>query len=116
MMELIFTASLVLSLIGLGVILYRKMPELVKLSVPVNDSQKTLFSKIKERTKNIPILKDFSYELYLQKILSKFRVLSMKTENKTGGWLEKLRQKKNHQNSANHDEYWQELKKAKDGK
>lgn len=116
MIELIFTASLVLSLIGLGVILFRKVPALVKLPVSAGDPQEALVSKIKERVKNIPVLKDISYELYLQKILSKFRVLSMKTENKTGGWLEKLRQRKNHENGTNHDKYWQELKKAKDGK
>ena len=116
MIELIFIIILVLSLIGLGEILFRRIPDLVKLPELASDSQKTLVSKIKERAKNIPGLKDFSYELYLQKILSKFRVLSMKTENKTGGWLERLRQKKNHKNGNNHDKYWQELKKAKDGK
>ena len=118
MIELIFTGTLVLSLIGLGVILFRRMPDLVGLPEPTGDFQKALIAKIKETSKRIPVLKDFSYELYLQKIFSKLRVLSMKTENKTGGWLERLRQKKNHENDKgnNSDQYWQELKKAKDGK
>ena len=40
----------------------------------------------------------------------------MKTENKTSGWLERLRQKQNKNNGSHNDKYWEELKKAKDGK
>jgi|SRR3989344_6788683 len=116
MLEIIIITILIISISGLGVILFRKMPDLAMLPETEGDYRKVLVSKIKEITKRIPVLKDFSYELYLQKILSKFRVLSMKTENKTGGWLERLRQKKNHENGNSHDKYWQELKKAKDGK
>jgi len=115
MIELIFTIILVLSLIGLSVILFRKIPVLSKVPEPSGDLQKELFLRIKNKTKEIPGLRDFSYELYLQKLLSKFRVLSLKTEHKTGSWLERLRQK-NNKNGSKNDSYWEELKKAKDGK
>ena len=105
MIELIFIVILVLSLAGIGVILFRSIPNLVKLPEPS--------LKIKEKIRTIPIINRFSYELYLQKILSRVHVLTLKTDHKTSGWLEKLRQKKNHENN---DKYWEELKKAKDGR
>ena len=116
MIELIFLIILLLSLAAIGFILYRKMPLLVGLPETSGDFQKVVVSKIKEKTKGLPGLKDFSYELYLQKLLSKFRVLSLKTEHKTGSWLEHLRQKNVQNNGSNKDNYWEELKKAKDGK
>ena len=116
MIELIFLIILFLSAAGIGFILYRKMPVLSKIAEPSGDFQKIVVSKIKERTKDLPGLKDFSYELYLQKMLSKFRVLTLKTENKTGNWLESLRKKHVQNNGSNNDNYWEKLKKAKDGK
>ena len=114
MVELIFFVILVLSLAGIGVILFRSIPDLVKLSEPKVDFKKAMALKIKEKARTIPVVNKFSYELYLQKILSRVRVLTLKTDHKTSGWLEKLRQKKNQEN--NNDKYWEELKKAKDDK
>lgn len=116
MIELIFIIILVLSLMGVGVILYRRMPDLVKAQEPSGDFQKVVISRIKIGAKKLPGVKDLSYEMYLQKILSRIRVLTLKTEHKTGSWLERLRQKNNQKNGSNNDDYWEELKKAKDGK
>ena len=117
MIESIFLGILVLSFAGIAVILYRKMPVLVKLpETSVSVINWSFVLRIKNGLKNIPGLKGFSYELYLQKILSKFRVLTLKTENKTGSWLEHLRQRSNEKNHSENDSYWEELKKAKDGK
>ena len=114
MIELILTIILVCSLIGTVVILYRKMPALVKLpETPIN-LRGPFVLKIKKGVGNLPGAKRFDYELYLQKILSKIQILTLKTENKTSTWLEKLRQKNNQKN--HHDQYWEELKKAKKGK
>jgi len=116
----IFLFILVLgSLIGMAVILYRKIPVLVQLPESSENlpSVAEMIEKSKERSKEeakkITGAAKINHELYLQKILSKIRVLTLKTEHKTGTWLEKLRQKNN-----NHlkDDYWQELKKAKNGK
>jgi len=114
MVELISFIVLLLSLAGMAVILWRKMPVLSKLPEPSGDFRRFFAEKIKEGTKKMPVVKNFSYELYLQKMLSKIRVLTMKTENKTGSWLERLRQKKNQKDRTNNDNYWDNLKKAKD--
>lgn len=114
MIELIFFVVLVLSLAGIGIILFRSMPDLVKLSEPKAGFKKAMSSKIKEKARTIPVVNRLSYELYLQKILSRVRVLTLKTDHKTSGWLESLRRKKNQEN--NNDKYWEELKKAKDGR
>ena len=72
--------------------------------------------EIKRDIKKIPGAEKFDYELYLQKMLSKVRVLTIKTENKTGNWLERLRQRRNGHNGHDNSAYWEELKKAKKGK
>ncbi len=115
-LELITVIILVLSLLRMATILLRKITILVKLPEIPEESQKTLVLKIKNGVKTLPGVRGFDYELYLQKILSKIRVLTLKTENKTGGWLEKLRQRTIQKNNHNNDNYWSELKKAKKGK
>ena len=116
MIELIFIIILILGLIGMSVILLRKMQILNKLPEPAGGLQQFLGLKIKEGVKKFPGTRDFSYEVYLQKILSKIRVFTLKTDHKTSGWLERLRQKNNQKNHSGNDKYWDELKKAKDGK
>lgn len=116
MIEIIFTIILVLSLIGLGVILFRRMPDLVNLPEQPLALQKTVVLNIKRGVKKLPVLKSFSYEIYLQRILSRVRVLTLKTDHKTSSWLERLRKKQSQENGSNNDKYWEELKKAKDGR
>jgi len=116
MVELISIIILFSSLLGMAVILWRKMPTLSKLPERNLNFSDTLTSRVKDGIQKMPVIKNFSYNLYLQKILSKFRVLSLKTESKTGSWLEKLRQKKSQKNNGTHDSYWDELKKAKNGR
>jgi hypothetical protein len=119
MTELILLIILLASLVGMGVILYRKMPALAKLPEtsdslpPLSEIIQKAKEKTKEEAKKLPGVGKFDHELYLQKILSKIRILTLKTENKTGIWLEKLRSKRN---SPDKDDYWQELKRAKNGK
>lgn len=114
MVELISIVVLVLSLAGMAVILLRKIPVLTKLPETSGGVRNFLAAGIKGGLKKMPLLRGFSYELYLQKLLSRVRVLTMKTENKTGHWLESLRQRNNKKNHTQNDNYWDELKKAKD--
>ncbi|KKS89846.1 MAG: hypothetical protein UV65_C0027G0011 [Parcubacteria group bacterium GW2011_GWF2_43_11] len=116
MAGLISIVILFLSLAGLAVILLRKMPVLVKLPERDFAFGNSLAKGIKSGMKKIPVIKDFSYELYLQKALSRVRILTLKTESKTGSWLERLRQKNFKKNHTNNDGYWDTLKKAKDDK
>ena len=118
MLEITFISLLFVSLFGIVFILFRKIPSLIALPEADCPTRESILLKIKQEIKKdikkIPGAEKFDYELYLQKMLSKVRVLTIKTENKTGSWLEGLRKRRNGQN--HNDEYWQELKKAKDGK
>jgi len=114
--ELIFLIVSGISFMGMAVILLRKASVLSKLPEPEGNLRELLVSGVKNGTKNLPAVRNFSYEIYLQKLLSRVRVLTLKTDHKTSGWLETLRQKSHKKNHANNDKYWEELKKAKDGK
>jgi len=102
--QIIFT----ISLLGIGLIIFRKIPILAQLSITKEKKivQRKFFLKFKERIKNIP------FELFLQKILSKIRVLTLKIENKTANLLQKIREKSQKKKMKEDDRYWQELKKA----
>jgi len=117
MIELIATIILVGSLSGIAVILFRKIPVLVKL--PDYNSSNTPVSlpvkwckNLKEKIKNISVFKSFSSEIFLQKILSKIRVLSLRVENKIASRLQKLREKALKKKNLENDNYWEELKKS----
>ncbi len=116
MLELIAISILIISIFGMAMILWRKIPALCKLPERDFNFGNSLTDGIKDGMKKIPGIKNFSYDLYLQKVLSKIRVLTLKTESKTGNWLERLRQKSCQKNQTNNDNYWDTLKKAKDDK
>jgi hypothetical protein len=116
MITLILIAILFGSLIGIIVILYRRIPDLVKLSEDPLNWRVGFLPKIKKEVRKLPGAKTLDYELYLQKMLSRVRVLTLKTENKTGNWLERLRQKSNQKSNQKSDTYWEELRKTKDGR
>ncbi len=111
-MEIIFISLGLVSLSGISVILLKKIPALVQLPDSASP-EGSAGSLLKNGLKKIPGSQRFDYELYLQKMLSRVRVLTLKTENKTGNWLERLRQRRN---GNSNDGYWEELKKAKNGK
>jgi len=115
-MTLILAAICLFSFIGIGVILYRKIPDLVKLPNASPNWRIEVLPKIKKGIEKLPGAKNLDHELYLQKILSRVRVLTLKTESKTSHWLEKLRQRNNQKNNQKADPYWDELKKSKEGK
>lgn len=109
---------LVGSFVGISVVLFKKIPVLTEIEESSSESSESWQSKIKNIVQKIiqyfPGAEKFKYELYLQKTLSKIRILTLKTESQTGLWLEKLRQKANQKNGLSQDNnYWQKLKKAK---
>lgn len=108
--ELIATIILFCSLVGLGAIIFRKIPLLLELpeSAPFHFNWRNIFLKIR----NTAPLKGFSGEIFLQKILSKFRVLTLKTENKTSNWLQKLRERAQKKKFIEKDNYWEEIRKS----
>ena len=111
--ELVVIIILFGSFLGMGAIISRKIPVLMELpEIPARDSWKDTLSKLKEKIKILNPFKSFSYEIFLQKLLSKIRILSLKTDNKTFNWLQKLREKSQKKKNLENDNYWEEIKKS----
>lgn len=110
MIELISLIILVGSTIGIGIIIYRKIPLLLELpeTVPFHFNWRVLMPKIKN---SLPF-KEFSFEIFLQKILSKIRILTLKTDSKTSSWLQKLRARSQRKKFEEDDNYWRDIKKS----
>ncbi|MBU4351092.1 hypothetical protein KKH63_02055 [Patescibacteria group bacterium] len=113
------------SLIGMLVIFYSKAPLLANLpkTSPVFETRKRVLTNFletaKERIKSLPFLKGFSFEILLQKILSKVRIFTLRTESRVSGWLESLRaraKKKDEDKKVKNDNYWEKLETEKDEK
>jgi hypothetical protein len=118
MVESIATIIFIGSILGIIIIIFRKMPILVVLpEVSLLPTKEGLISKFGKRIKRILPFKNFSYELFLQKILAKIRILVLKIENLTFHWLQKLRESHQRKNAPKLDDYWekirQEIKKLK---
>jgi len=107
MFEIIFIIILLGSFIGMSVMLFLKVPILVILTPEESSSLK----KIKERGQGI--VKLLSKERITHKVLSKFRVLALKTENKTSDLLSDLRQKSIEKKTKFTEDYWNKLRKKK---
>ncbi len=109
MVDLISLIIFLLSLTGLSLFLYRKVPTLLEL--PVSASQPFDWKGVLKNTKDRLPLKDFHKDVFLQKVLSRIRILSLKTESKTYNWLKKLRMKAKMKRNLDGN-YWGEIKKS----
>lgn len=113
MIELIVIIILIASLLGIGVILFQKIPVLAELpEIAEGVEKESFFARLKEKIKNLPAVKSFSSEIFLQKILSKVRILTLKADNKTFSWIQKLREKYKKKQAESKDKYWEELKNS----
>lgn len=108
MIELIFTIILICSLGGIVVLVFWKIPVLVQLSLDAEVSQENILSKTKQKIKELVPSNSFGSRNFLQKILLRVRILSLKTENKTNNLLQKLSQQ---DRITGNDNYWEELRK-----
>lgn len=110
MITLIATIVLIFSLMGMALIISRKIPILLSLPEIVLEEE-NLTSKLKRKIKELNPFKNFSYEMFLQKTLMRIRILTLKTDNKTFNWLKKLREKYQKNKIKKDDNYWEEIKK-----
>lgn len=111
MVVLIATIILFFGLFGMGVVLFRKIPALTQLpEVSGGFDFGVKILKLGEKIKSS--IKLPPREIFIQKILSKIRVLTLKIENKTASLLAQLRTKS--QKKEENDKYWQKLKKSID--
>jgi hypothetical protein len=112
------------SVSGMLAIFWRKAPVLANLPKITLISEKKqnvlliFLTKTREKLKTLPWLKNFSPETFLQKLLSKIRILTLKLESKTGHWLEFLRKKaqSDRAQKQNNDDYWQNLENSQEKK
>ena len=118
MQEITASIALFVSLASLGYVVGRKVPLLLTFPAKQEgDSAKEIFQSAKGRIQNSVIFKAVSSpSLLLQKLLSKARIFSLKTENKTSQWLEKLRKKSQEKKALFSEDYWKQLRKGKDRK
>lgn len=110
MIELISKIILMGSIFGMGLILFQKIPVLVKLPSEIQKDEQPLFSVLINKIKFHRSIKDISLENVLQKILFRIRILILKMENKISFWLQKLRKKSQKKKAIKDDNYWQELR------
>lgn len=117
MAELIAMIFFVSGMLGIVIILFRRIPFLVGLPAVTKKSSKDgMLLSLKNRITNISFFKFSSPEMYLQKILSKIRVLILRLENKISDWLQSLRQRSLKKKNNYSGNYWQELKEVKEDK
>ncbi len=112
MIVLIATIIFFIGFIGMSVIVIKKIPVLNGLS-EVDIVKPGVLSKLKHKIKNNGTVKSFSKELLLQKILSKFRILTLRTDKKTSNLLAKLRQKSLENKKKFSDDYWKRIRGRK---
>ena len=116
--EITASIALVTSLASLGYVVGRKIPLLLKFPARrQGDSLREIFQNAKSKIQGSSRLKSVSSpHVILQTLLSKARIFSLRTENKTSQWLESLRKKAQEKKAAFSDDYWDQLKKGKDRK
>jgi len=112
MIELIAAIILFIGLIGTGVIIIKKIPVLCELSIQ-EVKKPGVLRRLRGKIRDNGTLESFSTELLLQKILSKIRVLTLKTDKKTGAWLTKLHKRSLKKKNKFSDDYWKRIRKGK---
>jgi hypothetical protein len=112
MVDIIVLIVLAISILGIAVILYRKIPILAEFSLE-GIEEKGILTKLREEIKhNIAPKTASSGQTFLLKVLSKARVLFLKGENQIAGWLDALRQRKSADNTERgfSEGYWDRVK------
>ncbi len=113
MIVLIATIIFFIGLIGMSIIIIKKISVLVELpETEIKGSR--VFRKLRYKIKNNGTVKSFSSkELLLQKILSKFKIITLKTDKKTSNLLAKLRQKSIENKKKFSEDYWKRIRGRK---
>lgn len=114
MLETILIIILLTTAAMATIIVIRKIPELKEISIAEESSKprfRNIISGLKQKARQALVFDSRSFEIFLQRVLSKTRCLILKIESRIGAWLQKLRQKSQRKNALKMDGYWQELKK-----
>ena len=107
-LEIISTTSLALGLLGMGVIIFRNLTALAS-SFPSSAQGGGLVSGIKKSARRSLPIKNFSYELFLEKFLKKLRIFILRLEGFIFSCLQRLKEKQK-EKKAKEDNYWKEIR------
>jgi len=108
--NLIALVLLAISFIGMVFMVLKKVPELREKTEPdINIFKKETRKKIKDKTREILKNNSSSIENVLHKLLSKVRILSLKTDKLVSGWITSLR-KRSVERKIGLDSYWKDIK------
>lgn len=103
------------SSIGLVGIVFKKIPLLRTLpgepSLSLGEKQDFVL-RLKTGVRRLNPFKNLSYEIFLEKLLTSLRVLSLRIEGKTSASLQQLKQAVKEKKIRENDNYWEEVKKA----
>ena len=109
--NLISQVTLLLSSIGLGFMVFNKIPVLSELSEAKEIKDKeALVSKIKKEIKIKNPLENIRYEDFLGRILKKVRMLFLETDNKIFSWSQKLKNESQKHKIEDDKDYWDRIK------
>lgn len=107
---------LILSFLGVGFIIFRKIPVLVQApEIQSEEPAENLIPNLLKKIKELRIFKNFSAETFLQKFLARIRILALKIDSRIFNLLKKLREK-TQKSKLENDTYWDEVKKPTDAK
>jgi hypothetical protein len=110
MKEIIALIIFLIGFIGTLVVIRRKIPVLANLVVEEVEPKMKPLEEIKEKIRRNG---SFSLRRFLERTLSKFRIITLKTENKTSNLLSKLRQKSIEEKNKFSEDYWKRVKRKR---
>jgi len=113
MFETIVFFIFLLSLIGIVISIYRKIPVLAEYAPQISKTD-GLLTRIKAKINDKVAVKAInSKEAILLKLLSKSRVMVLKTEHQIGCWLNTLRQNSIEKERCFKENYWEKINAKK---
>ena len=107
------------SSIGLVGIVFKKIPFLRTLpgepSLSLEKKQDFVL-RLKTGVRRLNPFKNLSYEMFLEKLLTSLRALSLRIEGKTSVSLQQLKQAVKEKKIRENDNYWEEIKRTTEKK
>jgi hypothetical protein len=101
------------SFLGLGGIIFKKIPVLKTLPEGTSNQKRKRYSlQWGSGLKKVNPLNDLQTKSFLQKLLQKIRIISLKTDNRTFSLLQKLKEDTQRKKIREDEEYWDKVKDA----
>lgn len=102
--------TLILSSIGLGRIIYTKIPVLSGLSEDSSLEEDSFWIKAQQKFKEKNPLREIDLKEFLMNVLKKVRIFFLKTDDKIFGWTQKLKEDSQKKKIKEDGDYWDKIK------